>query len=93
MGAAMEACDASSGPVTGSEAVHKRTRHISDGAQTQGQPSGPGKALVDKDADSYAPGGEDIDEIIRTLPSWRSQLSLRGYLFGAPRSSERARRR
>lgn len=59
-----------------------RKRHVSSVADggISSPPSSPTKATF---ASFSKPGcDDDIEEVIRQLPDWKAQLSLRGYIVG-----------
>jgi hypothetical protein len=84
MGAAPEPQNEHSSGLS-SESVHKRTGHVLE------KPfAAHGKDVDCKDADNAPPASNDIEETIRNLPSWQSQLSLRGYIVGECAAEQRA---
>jgi hypothetical protein len=70
------------------ESTHQRRGGHEAGAAAAGGPvaDADAQATLCKDADLKVV--DDMEETIRGLPSWQSQLSLRGYIVGE--SGERA---
>jgi hypothetical protein len=80
------ASDGASNHTLSAETTHQR--HHGKGHEAGPAPvaDADAKATLCKDVDLK---GDDIEDTIRSLPSWQSQLSLRGYIVGESRKTPR----